>query len=296
METRSIMNSPQMRAMLRSTEARRELEPFTRFFDYVEESLKLIRLSRLGISLLPKMSATGVAKDVSTLLAVYQKTSKEKIDKEILNLIRESARHARGIAKDDYSLLYAYATVGLWSALEACIGDYLVGLILNNPRIRKLEQFGKVRISLAEFELLSEEERSRYLLDELERDVRSFHQPGIARFETIFQILGLAGKVDELVKRKIYPSTTRNLLELFYVRNLIVHRDGIVDRKFLKACPWLKLKAGRKLKIHDEDYWRYLMAANKYIALVLERRLLILEHLTARKQDGRLRTRPEARV
>lgn len=52
---------------------------------------------------------------------------------------------------------------------------------------------------------------------------------GVARFETLLALVELSGAIDE--------EHRKGLFELQQVRNVIVHRAGIVDRRLREQCP-----------------------------------------------------------
>jgi hypothetical protein len=52
---------------------------------------------------------------------------------------------------------------------------------------------------------------------------------------------------------------------------VIVHRNSIADRRFVKNCPGLNLKAGDRLIIADSQLDRYGNALCQYVAVLLRR-------------------------
>ena len=76
-------------------------------------------------------------------------------------------------------------------------------------------------------------------------------------------VLGLTGGVP--------TSLRRDLLELSQIRNVLVHRAGIVDKRLAEACPWLKLQTGNRVQVTDEAYTRYSLAVPQYVRSVVKR-------------------------
>jgi len=58
---------------------------------------------------------------------------------------------------------------------------------------------------------------------------------------------------------------------MYHVRNVIVHRGSVADRRLILACPWLNLKAGDKVEITHEILGKYFKALNDYLMIVIRR-------------------------
>jgi hypothetical protein len=55
------------------------------------------------------------------------------------------------------------------------------------------------------------------------------------------------------------------------IRNVIMHRGGIADRRIVAACPWLGLAAGDEVIITRGRCELYGWAANSYVAELISR-------------------------
>ncbi len=139
--------------------------------------------------------------------------------------------------------------VGLWGALEATIIDFMVAWLTNEPNAIQNDAFSKVKIPLSEFETLEKEERIRLLIDEVERSQRSQNKAGLSRFKSLLATINLSGEIAD--------ETQKTLYELFNIRNVVVHRASIVDRRLLAACPWLPYTNGEVIKVSESDVERY---------------------------------------
>ena len=60
-------------------------------------------------------------------------------------------------------------------------------------------------------------------------------------------------------------------MELSAVRNVIAHRLGIADRRFLEACPWFNVELGDEVVVDGSKYSQYRAAVNAYAINVIER-------------------------
>jgi hypothetical protein len=86
---------------------------------------------------------------------------------------------------------------------------------------------------------------------------------GCGRFEIILEAMGISGSIESELRR--------DLLELSQIRNVLVHRAGIVDKRFIEICPWLKMCIGDHIKVTNEAYCRYSIAVPRYIGTVIKR-------------------------
>ncbi len=188
---------------------------------------------------------------------------KEQEYKKDLERANAQARFALKEQDDDFPLLHAQALVGMWSGLEAAIEDALVGMLLNENDLLCSEPFSKVRIPLVEFELLDKEERIRFLVDELGRGQVLGRKQGIEGFEAMLNLVGLAGSVDPEVKKSIW--------EINHLRNVIVHRGSIADRRLVQACPWLSLNLGDKVKVTHKMLHTYYEVFHQYLMTIIRR-------------------------
>jgi hypothetical protein len=64
------------------------------------------------------------------------------------------------------------------------------------------------------------------------------------------------------------------LLELSAVRNLLVHKRGIVDVRFKNQCRWSDHNLGSSVAVSHDDYHRYFDAVDLYVFEVTQRLLI----------------------
>jgi hypothetical protein len=79
------------------------------------------------------------------------------------------------------------------------------------------------------------DERMRLLIQELQR---SQYQYGTGSFEHVLNQFQLSGKVDPRIKQTIW--------EMLNIRNVIIHRGSVADRRLVEGCPWMELKIGQQ--------------------------------------------------
>ena len=73
----------------------------------------------------------------------------------------------------------------------------------------------------------------------------------------------MSGSVEEHVKRTLF--------EMNQVRNVLVHKRGIADRRLVEACPWLNLSLGDSVKVDHKMFQRYDEAVQKYVLTIMDR-------------------------
>ena len=177
--------------------------------------------------------------------------------------IREASRLAKIEVDEGFPTLHRQVALSLWSSLEWLISDFLANWLANEPKSLSIEAVKKVKVSIAELETLSGMEKYYYLVSEIERDTKSGLRQGVDRFESTLQVFGLSGSVPETIKK--------DLFEFGHVRNVLVHRNGVADPRFVKACHWLELSAGQAVTVDEARLIRYIHAAQDYVKLLCDR-------------------------
>ena len=152
--------------------------------------------------------------------------------------------------------LYGLSSIRLWTLLEALI-DELVVEAMKDPALCDKASLSKLKGSLIEFKSASPDEQAEFLADTLKQAVDAPLKLGIGRFEAILVPVRLGGSVDENVKLTLF--------ELSQVRNCVVHKSGIADRRLIEACPWLNAERGKELRVTDAMFHRYMMAVYWYL-------------------------------
>lgn len=168
----------------------------------------------------------------------------------------ELEEHARGEVEDDVPYIHGFATIRLASILETMVSDVCLQLLMDDASVLAGEQIRKLRGPIADFLRASEFERGEYLLELLSQETKAKLRPGAGRFEPLLQAVGLGGEVT--------PDGARLLVELTEVRNVLVHRRGLADKRLVDRCPWLNLQAGEATKVTGWMFARYMSAAKYY--------------------------------
>ena len=236
---------------------------FHGFHDQIQEIDRVLHLCMDGLQQL----AHGVP--LAEALAELDKIDKPDLDPEAqkrrLESVRRRAEFASKEIERGFPILHAHAVVATWGALEAFIEDLVLAWLQNEPKLLSSDSFSGVRIPLAEYQLLDDEERLRVLLREFSRQSKADLKGGLSGFEILLESVGMAGGVED--------ETRTTLFEMYHVRNVLVHRAGVVDRRLAKACSWLNLAVGSKLFISHDKYLAYVGAIGAYMVELVKRSL-----------------------
>jgi hypothetical protein len=155
-----------------------------------------------------------------------------------------------------FSTLYAQATVSLWSGLEYMVKDLVRDWILCRPEILSQNSWANLKVRLGDYEPLDDEQRAGHLVDLMDLNVSAALKQGVTRFERLLETVGLGGEVPD--------GLGKTLFELQQVRNILVHRQGVADKRFCCACPWMNATPSQRLSISTEQYGPYFRAAMKF--------------------------------
>jgi hypothetical protein len=216
----------------------------------------LLHLSMRGISILTSMP--GI---FSTLIENSGLEEKAQLASDLAEAKKE-AQLAEEECKTGFPLLHAHALVAMWAALEAAIEDMLVGILLNEPETLKKEAFAKIRVPFADFETKNKEERMRFLIDELGRNLG--RKNGVDAFEGLLHHFELSGSVTEEDRKLVWQT--------HHLRNVFVHRAACADRRLVEACPWLQLRVNDPVTVSHGEFVRCARALSSY-ALTITHRL-----------------------
>jgi hypothetical protein len=249
-----------------TTIPRYALAPIADCRDYWIDALRLLRISSQGIEELISLPDLMESLGYSGKPSFGRKRTPEQIEKERATWqeAKETSLFARKEVESQFPLLHAHTLVGMWGALETAIDDLIVALLINEKDVLNNDAVKKVRIPLADFQLLDEDGRARFIVTELGRTLSAGTRRGIETFESLLNCVGLSGSVDAETKKAIWEAQN--------VRNVIVHRRSIADRNIVENCPWRGLKPGDQLVVSSEDLSRYGTAFRQYLIL-LEGRL-----------------------
>ena len=229
-------------------------DPFKHFLDDAARLSHMVRLSSVGISMLQ-----ATPKLIEALMKVKADNATEESQR--LEHARIDADLAEREVKSGFPILHAWAVVGLWALFEATIRTFVAEWLKHKRTAWRTEPIQRLRIKLGEYESISRNQRHRFVVEMLEKELGAGLKDGVTRFEAMLEPFGLSGELPASLKREIY--------EFGQVRNLIAHNASKVDRRFADACPWLKVKIGDEFYVSREMFQRYFIVTTAYVTLII---------------------------
>lgn len=243
------------------------IQPFRDFLNHTQEVVQLAHVSARGLAMLrgaPElMEAVQKAEADEIELSEGDRNISSEDAAKRLEQVREEAKLARQEVDKGFPLLYSPTLVSLWSSLEDLMHTFLAAWVTHTPGAKQAEALQKLKVKLSEYEALDEEEKGFYIVELLEREGRSPLKQGASRFEHLLDSFDLAGAVDSDVRESLF--------EMNHIRNVLVHRRGVVDKRFVDACPHLGFSIGDSVSVDRRSFDRYSNSVAKYVLQVFSR-------------------------
>ncbi len=194
-----------------------------------------------------------------------------------MELIEAEEKFATEQSAQGIPYLYDLAVVRLWGTLAACIDDVVAAALQNPESCKDNKLLARLKGPLISFRSASPVEQAEYLAETLRRELNASLKVGVGRFEDILDPIGMAGAVDEVIRKL--------LLELSQVRNVVVHKRGRVDKRYLESCPWSSQNIGDQVATNAESFDLYYHAAHWYLNTLISR-LWVREGKDSSKADS----------
>jgi hypothetical protein len=214
--------------------------------------------------------ATGwieVAKRVEKLRSGSIRDEDRRFEKAKL-LSQDLEEFAKQENTDGHPYLYGISIVRVWTILETLADDLMLLRLVERKYKVDSDVFSNVKLPLREILGVSPESQAEAVLNELKQVTRARLQQGVGRFEALLSAISLGGAIDEDIRKAIF--------ECGQVRNLIVHRNAIVDSKFMSACPWFAVAQGDRLPLSRKFFQLYFNAVFWY-AMELQFRIFAFD-------------------
>jgi hypothetical protein len=237
--------------------------PCGRFIEYMLQAIGFVNMTQRGAGVLVKLPRTIDSLMTSFDFNFFFPEEEKSTREEQINEMKWMARLAESEIEDDFPLLHSHTLLGAWGALEGMIEDLAILRIQYCPSILEEPKLAKVKIPLVDFQKMTDHERLRFLVTELQRDLGLDLKSGATKFEPLLALVGLGGSIDRRVRDALF--------ECQNLRNLFAHRAGIADRRFVASCPHLHYSVGDAVKIGDEVFARNFFGLLTYGAIILNR-------------------------
>lgn len=159
--------------------------------------------------------------------------------------------------KSGFPYLFGLVSIRLWSILESYVDDFAIDLIRDNPEIHKMDSILRLKGPLVQYLNASDVEQAEILLNLLKESAKSNLKQGVGRFEIILESIGLGGEVNKEIRNILF--------ELSQIRNVLVHRNGKADLRFINMCPWLDYRLNDEIHVSGTSFQKYKYAAIFYM-------------------------------
>jgi hypothetical protein len=224
--------------MSRATAPSDPLEAFTGMRAYLKECAQLLMTTGRAYAVY-----VGAAKMIRDSTQHKEKSEAEREQFEA------AVTFAKNELEQGFPALISQLAVSLWSGLEACMSSFALHWLYFRPELLSSPAFGTLKIPAGALLIQDKLEAAELVLQEFERRQGTTLREGVGRFTALLEALGLEVPISDDARRSIY--------ELSKVRNLIMHRCGIVDRQFKRACPWVDLAVGDRLAVTKPMFSKY---------------------------------------
>jgi hypothetical protein len=242
------------------------LEPLSRFVEQLNETLSAVSLTHWGAHFsIEHVELMDLTQRDNWVSEDAKPTPEQRDEAE------KRARFAKSEKERGFPIVHGQALMGMWGALEAFVEDFYVACMESFPMSLQSAGIKKIRIVLSDFLGLSERDRLRYVVTEIQRDKKVGLRSGISVFEDLLNSIEidgtpqsrLAGEVDRRIKDQLY--------EAQQIRNALAHRGGIADRRLCDACPNLKMVPGQRILLDYDYVLKVSVAIRIYILTIVNR-------------------------
>jgi hypothetical protein len=177
--------------------------------------------------------------------------------------LEEQIQHLKA-SKDEYiQSYYSQGLIFLCSSLEQCIKELISRIIEFDDKVLGMDAFNNIHITISDYFQLSKEDRYAFLAEHIIDNLKCGNKGKYDRYERCLEIFEM--------KEGRNNKYEKELISLFAYRNCIVHNSSIVDRDFVKLCPWEKKKIGEKLVIDRKYYSKKEKVISGYISEIFYR-------------------------
>ena len=154
--------------------------------------------------------------------------------------------------KNEFATILSHHAVALWAGVETALEQTILGLIKRVPDAHDLIIEHSPTLNAEKFKTKTANDAEKAL----------------SIWEQAIKANSFDRSVEMLRALKVNTNPTsedrRALVELSEVRNVLLHRGGFVDARFLGKCPWIKLKVGDQFKVDGGRLDTYFDAAGRF--------------------------------
>lgn len=227
------------------------LEPVNNFINFIGEEVRNNGLLKRALTHL-ELGQPLLELGAQRVLEIGDMATVDAL-KRLLEASPYQEKWARELRELDYAQINSHSLVAMWGALETCIEDTVISIIINNAgKLTDIEKNGVKVIRDGNNNINDEEASAIYRRLERKRESKGNI---IATYENVLNFFELTAN----------PLLTEEILvELNAIRNCIMHKGGVIDQKAANQAPKLKKHLGNKYLINTEEYLKYYDAISTY--------------------------------
>ncbi len=226
-------------------------EELKKFYELLELSMNGLIIAEI----LPQTIDTlDISKDKSAFSELFMKT------------VGGISIKAKKEIKNGFPFLMKQSIVMLYSQLETSIKHLIIQIFTIEGSLQHLKEINKIKISFSEYHNLNEVEKIEYFYKKFEENISTGMKYGVKRFEALLKPLALSGDIPEKLKN--------NISELSQVRNVIVHRNGVADKRFvdffssMQYNTSMQYNIGDKIILNKEQFYKYNKSIYCYLIII----------------------------
>jgi len=170
----------------------------------------------------------------------------------VLQSSKDDAAFAADEIKNGFPTILSHHAIALWAGVETAIEQTILGLIRRVQDAHDLIIAHSPTLNAEKFKTKTANDAEK-ALSLWDREIKAHS------FDRSMQMLA-ALKVPVTISTE----HRRSLIELSEVRNVLLHKGGFADARFLDKCPWLKLKVGDAFKVDVKRLGDYFDAASQF--------------------------------
>jgi hypothetical protein len=202
----------------------------------------------------------------SALQRADSRTSSDDLgdSEESLATRLEVVKQAQNIVVGGFADLHKTSVIVLWSILEAMSAGVVIRTLVETPQQEWPSQLLRQKIPFSDVAGRDTEDLAWQMLG-----LHDVGKNGLALLERRFDLVGLSGGLQSRLGQDI--------IEVHQVRNVLAHRNGVIDRYFMAKCPWVvDVEVGQLIAIDQGRFKRFVDAAMGYCCTVIDRHMVRL--------------------
>jgi hypothetical protein len=166
---------------------------------------------------------------------------------------------ARQYREADFASIHAHSFIATWSAVEACIEDTIVLILMNDSNASNLLNSAGIRSTQSQSGTFNEND-SRINYRRIEAHFRRNVDVGVG-YRNMLYHFGIQFDCEQ--------NTYEKMAEMNAIRNCILHRGGIIDDKAVEHAPALCPYIGQRFNISQASYLVYYDALKTFLISML---------------------------